>query len=629
MMKKKYDLSKPNIKLAVATAVFILSLAFNVVLAADPPASTPTEQPAKPNAESTSTEQPAKPNAESTSTEQPEKTNTGSTPTEQPEANLEPEPTEQPEANPEPETTEQPETNPEPTGPTLELDDPEQIDTPPLSDYGVNENNLDTMDDTEFNNIQPEAFGSFEPNNIEALPLEVFDNFEAQDIQNLQPDAVEAIEPEEFEQLPLDALRGFTEKNIDALDDDVLYTINAEKLAKMNPNAIKKSARPGRIFTELNAEQIPIDQIKDYLPDGWSVNEETGEISAPPNTKLTYKEFDSETAISPKKAAVPELADLSSSFSVGGKGGVSAQEQLSQGLQQATGLPDVDMTAFSIKQDKTGFIKVEGSGVYQDRAFNFLASTDSIEQVPSDEAAGLGTDEGGFPTIITPNKQRVTLAPAPDVANLVDALNVDEPIGIDDEEQKMSSDICTYKDQTVKLNQTGDVLMKIPDSTTRFARDTKKTDTHVVGIFDAFKESPPQQFCSSGNCNWVNMPSNLQVGVHFSKSNKKSRAKQTAYVVYPDGSTQTFYPTVLNPNKFQALLLKVNGMEKAVYQVDGSFKVIFNGNAMTLSPTFDTVVNPLEADAVVKPSVSLQQDGTLKYAVQDCTNLITSILVFE
>ena len=472
---------------------------------------------------------------------------------------------------------------------------------------------------------------------MDALPQDVFDDFEAQDIQNLQPEAVDAFEPEEFALLSVEALAGFTKENVDALNEAVLEEITPEELAAMNPDAIKNSTRPGYIFTNLDSDFISVDQVKEFLPEGWEVDDNTGEFAAPEGESLTYRAFDDSFTAPPiEQAIVADSVDLSRSFSLGGTGGKPANTLMNEGLQQTKGISNIDLTLFALNQDETGAISIEGSGSYEDIDFNFMASTDNIDQAPADTPVGLGQDEGGFFTMTAPNHHRFTLTPSPDVTGLVSAIDTESTGEIENTntgginvETNSNRDICNYTDQKVKLNSAGDVLMQLPESSTRQARAGNKSNVHVVGIFNAFKESAPKQYCQGNQCNWASMPDNLKKGVHFSNKLRDTRARQKAYVVYDDGTSQTFYPTVLYPDKFEALIAKIEGVEKIVYQTNGGFKAIFKGSPVLLYPTFDTTATELKKDEQVKPSVKLKQDGTFSYSIQDCSRLISTTVVLE
>uniref|UniRef100_UPI00336583F6 hypothetical protein n=1 Tax=Candidatus Albibeggiatoa sp. nov. BB20 TaxID=3162723 RepID=UPI00336583F6 len=504
---------------------------------------------------------------------------------------------------------------------------PKSYKNPNLEDFGVDVTELDSIDEYQFNGIEPAAFELFEPEHIEQLPLEVFAEFEAEDIEHLQPEAVEAIEVEQFELLPDEALAGLTAENVDALNDEVLEAITPERLDAIKPETVKKSKKPGKIFTKL--KKIKPKKARKYLPADWDIDEDTGELSAPAGTKLTYKEIELKKTVSKQKASLPEIADLDSSFSLGGTGGKTAQEQLNEGIQQTPNVSDVDLDQFIFTQNESGMLNIVGEGDYEDVTFAFLPGVNNIEQAPLDTPVGLSQDEGGFFIMTTPNLHSFFLTPSTnDPVGLVEVLSGDdEEIFEEPDEETEIKQTCDYDKQVVKFNEAGDVLLKLTNDNTRRTR-AFKTEIYVVVIFDAFVEPALEEYCDDETCDWPQMPDILQKGMHLPD---KLRARQQARVIYPDGSSQLVYPTVLKPHEFINLISKFEGIEKVIYQVDGSFKAVYFGQSILIYPTFNSYLTPLaHAETKVPPSVNLiGNDGEFSYSMQDCSRLVTTTLVIE
>lgn len=504
---------------------------------------------------------------------------------------------------------------------------PKSYKNPDLEDFGVNEAELNIIDTYQFNGIEPAAFELFKSEHMAQLPLEVFAEFEAEDIEHLQPEAVKAIAVEQFELLPDEALAGLTADNVDALNDEVLAVITPEKLEAIKPEAVKQSKPPGEIFTKL--KKIKPKQARKYLPEGWNINDDTGELSAPAGTKLTYKTIEPKKTLSKQKASLPEIADLNSSFSLGGTGGKTAQENLNAGMQQTLSIANVDLSQFIFTQNETGMLNIVGQGDYKNIKFAFLPNINNIEQAPLDTPVGLSQDEGGFFIMTTPNQQNFFLTPSTnDPIGLVKVLSEDKEAQIieDPEEQTEIKQSCDYDNQVVKFNDKGDTLLKLPNDNTRRTR-ASETSVHLVVMFDAFVEPAPNDFCNDETCNWAQMPASLQMGVHLPNT---LRARQQANVVYPDGASQRVYPTVLEPNKFQNLVSGFEGVEKIVYQSDGSFKATYFGQTVSIYPTFDTDVTPLaNGDSNIPATVKLIGNKQFSYTVQDCSRLVTTTLVIE
>ncbi|MCV6636947.1 choice-of-anchor D domain-containing protein [Candidatus Albibeggiatoa sp. nov. NOAA] len=502
---------------------------------------------------------------------------------------------------------------------------PKSFTRPDLADFGIDEASLNTIDSDTFQAIEPAAFSVFKPQHIQQLSIETFNQFEAQDIAYLQPETVETIEVEQFEQLPVEALEGFTSSNVDALNQEVLESFTPETLAAIQPEAIQQAEQAGQIFTKLDNKKITPKQVQDYLPEGWQIDLDTGKITAPVGTKLNYKDLVPDNTPSQQRAQLPEIVDLSTSFSLGGDTGESAQDSLNAGIKQTVSIGDVDLNQFIFTQNENGVLNIIGTGLYEGITFAFLPDVNDIEQAPLDVPVGLTQDEGGFFTMITPDQQRFHLTPSSNnPAGLVEVIS-NQPV--DTEKTDYKGQACEFDDQVAKFNEDGDVFLSIsPDKTRRRTR-AFETDIHMAAMFDAFVEPAPDEFCIDEECNWGEMPDNLQQGMHLPTN---LRALQQAYVVYPDGSSQIVYPTVLYPNRLKILLEEIEGVKKVLYQADGSFKVTYFEQTVLLYPTFDTVAAPLPNPyAEVKPSIEYLKTGQLSYSVQDCSRLVTTPLSIE
>ncbi|WP_353572830.1 choice-of-anchor D domain-containing protein, partial [Candidatus Albibeggiatoa sp. nov. BB20] len=405
---------------------------------------------------------------------------------------------------------------------------PKSIARPDLDDFGVDESELNSIDNEIFRGIESAAFSIFKPQHLQQLPLEIFTQFEAPDIAYLEPETVQSLDIEQFEQLPLETLAGFTQNNVDALHSDVLNSITPEKLTSIQPQAIQQAEKPGTIFTQLDSNKITPQQIQAYLPDGWNVDLETGQLIAPVGTKLNYKDLTPNNIPSQRQAQLPEIADLSTSFSLGGKTGQSAQANLNQGIKQTLSIGDVDLNQFIFTQNENGVLNIVGTGLYAGITFAFLPDVNDVEQAPLDIPVGLTQDAGGFFTMITPEQQRFVLTPSSNnPAGLVEVIS---DVAVDTEPTEFKGKACDFSDQVAKFNEDGDVLLTISKDKARRRTRAFETDVHMVAMFDAFVESAPKAFCNGDDCDWLDMPDNLQQGMHFPAN---LRALQQAYVVYP------------------------------------------------------------------------------------------------
>jgi len=99
-------------------------------------------------------------------------------------------------------------------------------------------------------------------------------------------------------------------------------------------------------------------------------------------------------------------------------------------------------------------------------------------------------------------------------------------------------------------------------------------------------------------------------------------------VVFDDGTSQTTYPAVLYPETFINLLSNYSGVQNVIYNVDGSFSLSFQGQSISLLPTYGTTTT--STYNYVAPSISTF-DGSLIYKVYDSGNhlLLTHTLIIS
>jgi hypothetical protein len=180
------------------------------------------------------------------------------------------------------------------------------------------------------------------------------------------------------------------------------------------------------------------------------------------------------------------------------------------------------------------------------------------------------------------------------------------------------------KDAIVDIRPTGEVLFKyIPNQRTRDGQEV-----HSVGMFDPFIEPAPEDICTpEGVCNWDQADTSMQPGM---RAGRNVRAKAAAKVIYPDGSSQKLYPAVLSPDVLVEEAKKWKGVEKAIFRMDGTFAVTYQGVKLLLIPDFDTQVQPIAVGQKVEPSLTQQPNGKLLYQVPYKNQLFsTSLTVTE
>jgi hypothetical protein len=172
----------------------------------------------------------------------------------------------------------------------------------------------------------------------------------------------------------------------------------------------------------------------------------------------------------------------------------------------------------------------------------------------------------------------------------------------------------------VDIQQSGEVLIKH----TPIKRTRDGQEVHSVGMFDPFIEPAPEDICTpEGVCDWDQADASMQPGM---RAGRNVRAKAAAKVIYPDGSSQKLYPAVLSPDILVEEAKKMKGVEKAIFRMDGTFAVTYEGVELLLIPEFDTQVQPIPAGKKIKPSLTLQPNGKLLYQVPYLDQLFSTLL---
>ncbi|MCV6636308.1 choice-of-anchor D domain-containing protein [Candidatus Albibeggiatoa sp. nov. NOAA] len=469
---------------------------------------------------------------------------------------------------------------------------------PSLDDFGINMGQLDDLDARSIVAVEPAAIALFDRYEITDIPTEAFAGMIPEQTAALEPETLSSVSVEQFEQLSSEALAGFTADNIMALSPEVMQNLTVEKLEALSLESIQQAELVAKLLTNLPSD-TPQEVINKILPQGWEISP-TGKMIPSVGSKLSFKGVLNRL---PSSISAPYLVDLQSSFSVGGENnenntGSTVGGNLNTGLQQTLSIDTVDLSQFVFTQNDYGIFNVVGTGVYEDVVFSFMPNANNIEQAPLDTPVGLTTVEGGYFEMTTPDKQTFILINAPN-----------NPVGL---QQALGGE------STIKLSPTGDVLMRIDTANTRSRNVRFETDVMMVGVFDAFVEPAPDDFCSDGEF--------CEFGMEFPTEFGNLRARQEAKVIYPDGSAQIIYPTVIYPETLVNLLEQYDPVSKVLYKADGTFEatVLINGQEQqySLTPDININVRRLAAGEKRHPKVNLQ-GNVLLYEIQEGDDLLT------
>jgi len=151
------------------------------------------------------------------------------------------------------------------------------------------------------------------------------------------------------------------------------------------------------------------------------------------------------------------------------------------------------------------------------------------------------------------------------------------------------------------LGENGDVLMKS-------SQQIGSNKEYKVVIFDPLVEAAIDDLCveifeGEYECDYSNIDS-------FSKSKSPNKIRR---IVYSDGTSQIIKPTLLSPDIFIKELTKFDGIEKIIYNADGTFFVRYYGNSYIITPSFNVKNKTVEQE--VDPSISYNENGTIQYNI--------------
>jgi len=263
--------------------------------------------------------------------------------------------------------------------------------------------------------------------------------------------------------------------------------------------------------------------------------------------------------------------------------------------------------SFLLSQQKSGVVYADVAGAVgngQKSQFAFMIDPDQIFLLDENALRGLQMNEQGQYIIVTEDGKQIPITPmTKDPEALLSVLG---------------------DNSEVDIQKTGEVLLKFNE----IKRSRSGDEVHRVGMFDPFVEPAPEDICTpEGICDWSKADASMQPGI---RSGRNLRAKSMVKVIYPDGTAQQVYPTVLSPEILIAEAKKIEGVEKIIFRMDGTFAVTYQGFKLLLIPDSDTQVQPIPAGKKFKPSLTLQPNGKLLYQVPYLDQLFsTSLTVTE
>jgi hypothetical protein len=314
-----------------------------------------------------------------------------------------------------------------------------------------------------------------------------------------------------------------------------------------------------KISTNLDKDKVTPADVREILPDGWTIALDTGEITALEGDKLTLNILKkAPTDLSTKITLPVDAANLNAGFGVGGMGKPVIEE-----LEESLG--------FDMTQDAYGSVVTAEVGGIE---YIVIPDQGNISQVESGTPA-LSIAEGGFYSLTTADGLQIQVSPAAEPVTLSQALD----------------------DSAVTLGERGDTLMEIPqdDGQTRHKKPKKGL---IVAIFSYAKEPAP---------------SGLEPG--FYERNTREGGFKTGQVVYEDNTAHTVHPTLFNPNAFikEAKKFDPANVKEVVFNANGTFYVQYGDSHYLIKPDFE--LETMDVDVADKelgnPKIECCGDGLI------------------
>ncbi|WP_353571574.1 choice-of-anchor D domain-containing protein [Candidatus Albibeggiatoa sp. nov. BB20] len=438
-----------------------------------------------------------------------------------------------------------------------------------LQSFCIEPKDLEQFDESRMRGTEEQAFATFDNEHIQALALEAFEVMTELQIAEFDESALEGMLVEQFEKLPPEILKGLDLNNMGGLPPEVIGLMNREHLAALNQAYfIELSGQEiAEFMTNFNAELFTVDDIDEYLPEDWGIEIETGELLPPVGAKLACKSLPSPKDL-PTNVVLPNKKfDLNTDLSLGGK---KADNTILQDFNNAAD------SGSNFNQQDDGVVLGQISG----KQYAFIIDVNNVQQLDAKATAEVKSDAKGQFTVTTTEQQQFPLLPAPKSPTALANVLGD--------------------DSKVELNEWGDVLLKIAGE-------------YVVVIFSSEIETAEGE----------------QAGF-YPPNGENTRAIREGRVVYDDGTSQTTYPAVLYPETFIGLVEQIAGVESVIYNVDGSYSLIYNSQSLTLLPNYGAITQSLDEWERIDPSLALV-DGSLQYKVQNTGNklLVTLTLTIS
>ncbi|MCV6637902.1 hypothetical protein [Candidatus Albibeggiatoa sp. nov. NOAA] len=466
-----------------------------------------------------------------------------------------------------------------------------------LTDYGVEPKDISEVTAEQIAELPPEAFQAFREPNIKELHPEVFKNISVEQMYYMTYSAISAISVPQFSNMSPEILGSVRVSAFGGFSSDVLFEFTSAHIKALNPSIVFAKI-PGedtsKVVTNFDLKKVSIKDINDLLPPDWFFDGVTGALIVPGGTPLTVRALDKNPAL-PPSVKTPKLPKLNSNLALGGEASGDSPtilDSMNETLKQN------NLGQFTFDQNVDGIVNATDDVGGQ---FAFIPNNSSFLQQDEEVETKIEVDRREL-RIVTAGQQEFSLIPAPkDMAALREIL----------------------PDGDIAMGDKGDVIFSYANvQDNRNMRE--ESDIVVVCEFDAFVET---LFSGCDNHDAFDLFACDddrffdELGVHITRrQGRLTRAGEyqppTGKMAYGDKTTQTIYPTIIEPAIFLTMLHQINGLDDAEVYINGAYLISFNQTPYILQPDFTATATPLpKPGTLVPPAIHFRESGYLEYRV--------------
>ncbi len=436
------------------------------------------------------------------------------------------------------------------------------------------------------------------PEQLIAILPSTLTQLHAEQLRQIPPATIAVLSVAQFVALPPQASVGWTADMLTLLPETVIAAFQPAQVAALNSVEVQdmQSQALSRLLVYFNSSVIRPAMVRRLLPLGWQVDA-NGALTLPPGFAVSTR------AVRPNLPANIAFNSqsilMNSSLGLGGKGGDSFNKQGQRLLELE------NLSQFIMNQDEQGVLHVTGTNHVAGIEFCFIPDMATVVAVNThDTPVGLHIADTGFYTLTLPSGLRFQVTPTSKDWRALATLTGNTPI---------------------RVGKRGDVLLDF--STAVNATRRARASTRAVGMFDPYVEPAPEGLCVAPApnappvCDFANAPEHQHPGLYAGEKNQqqRSRTRELARVVYPDGTSQTIRPTLLQPDTFTQIGNQIPGVSQVEFLVDGTFLAIFQGKPYRVLPSFrimeEAANNDASVPAQVNARIDIPGDGTLLYTI--------------